>query len=197
MEDDIRERLAARQFREAFELALERFKDKVFRLSFAMLHNESQAEDMTQDVFMRVWKALPGYTGAASVSTWIYTITRNACLTELKRRQNRPTVSLQAPELEPVLDTIPALQSRDPEAGAELDAQVLLARLPEKYRRVVTLFYLEQKSYEEVGAMLGLPLGTVKTFLFRARKALLQFVARNPSPTQAATAPPGVNPVPA
>lgn len=197
MEDDIRERLAARQFREAFELVLERFKDKVFRLSFAMLRDESQAEDMTQDVFMRVWKALPGYTGAASVSTWIYTITRNACLTELKRRQNRPTVSLQAPELESVLDGIPALQTTDPEGGAELDAHVLLARLPEKYRRVVTLFYLEQKSYEEVGAMLGLPLGTVKTFLFRARKALLQFVSRNPSPTQAATLPPGVKPVPA
>ena len=197
MEDDIRERLAARQFREAFELVLERFKDKVFRLSWTMLRDETQAEDMTQDVFMRVWKALPGYTGAASVSTWIYTITRNACLTELKRRQNRPTVSLQAPELESVLDGIPALQTTDPEGGTELDAQVLLARLPEKYRRVVTLFYLEQKSYEEVGAMLGLPLGTVKTLLFRARKALLQFASRNPSPTQVAAPPPGVKPMPA
>ena len=189
MEDDIRERLAARQFREAFELVLERFQDKVFRLSFAMLRSETLAEDMTQDVLMKVWKALPGYTGAASVSTWLYTITRNTCLTELKRRQNRPTVSLNAPEFEDVADAIPALQTTDPEGGAEMDAHALLARLPEKYRRAVTLFYLEQKSYEEVGAMLGLPLGTVKIFLFRARKELLQLASRVPLPPATAASP--------
>jgi len=189
MEDDIRERLAARQFREAFELVLERFKEKVFRLSYAMLRSETLAEDMTQDVFMKVWKALPGYTGVASVSTWLYTITRNTCLTELKRRQNRPTVSLNAPEFEDVADAIPALQTTDPEGGAEMDAHALLVRLPEKYRRVVTLFYLEQKSYEEVGAMLGLPLGTVKTFLFRARKELLKLASHVPLPPATAASP--------
>ena len=171
MEDDIRERLAARQYREAFERILERFKDKVFRLAISLVRDETVAEDMTQDIFIKVWKALPGYHGAASVSTWLYTIARNTCLTELKRRAHRPTVSLHAPEIEAVVDALPAMQTSDPEAGASLDAQALLARLPEKYRRVVTLFYLEQKSYEEVGALLGLPLGTVKTFLFRREKS--------------------------
>ena len=189
MEDDIRERLAARQFPEAFELVLERFRDKVFRLAFAMLRSETLAEDMTQDVFIKVWKALPGYTGAASVSTWLYTITRNTCLTELKRRQSRPTVSLDGPELEDVVDCLPAMQTTDPESGVEADAHALLSRLPDKYRRVVTLFYLEQKSYEEVAAMLGLPLGTVKTFLFRARKELLRLASRAPNPATPAAAP--------
>ena len=55
----------------------------------------------------------------------------------------------------------------------------MLARLPEKYRSVITLFYLEQKSYEEVSAMLGIPMGTVKTFLFRAKKELLKFNRKN------------------
>ena len=57
----------------------------------------------------------------------------------------------------------------------------MLGQLPEKYRQVVTLFYLEAKSYEEVGAMLGLPLGTVKTFLYRAKQELLKIAARRPN----------------
>ena len=182
MEDDIRQRLDAQEFGAAFELLLERFRDKVFRLSFSLLRDETQAEDMTQDVLIKIWKGLPGYQGGASLSTWIYTITRNACLTELKKRAARPTVSLQDPQLEEAVDALPAMQTSDPQSGTEMDVQVMLAQLPEKYRRVITLFYLEQKAYEEVAAMLGLPLGTVKTLLFRARKELLKIAARRPMP---------------
>jgi RNA polymerase sigma-70 factor (ECF subfamily) len=182
MEDDIRQRLDAQEFGAAFELLLERFRDKVFRLSFSLLRDETQAEDMTQDVLIKIWKGLPGYQGGASLSTWIYTITRNACLTELKKRAARPTVSLQDPQLEEVVDALPAMQTSDPQSGTEMDVQVMLAQLPEKYRRVITLFYLEQKAYDEVAAMLGLPLGTVKTLLFRARKELLKIAARRPMP---------------
>jgi RNA polymerase sigma-70 factor, ECF subfamily len=174
MEDDIQQRLDAGQDHAAFELLLDRFKDKVFRLAFSMMHNETQAEDMAQDVFVKIWKALPGYHGGASLSTWIYTITRNTCLTELKKRGTRPTVSLHAPEIEAAADTIPALQSAGPEPGAEMDVATLLADLPEKYRQVITLFYLEQKAYDEIALMLGLPLGTVKTLLFRAKRELLK-----------------------
>ncbi len=138
-----------------------------------MLRNQTQAEDAAQEIFLRVWKGLPGYNGAASLSTWIYTIARNTCLTELKKRASRPTVSLDDVGFEGTLDHLPEMQTTDPETGAEMDLHHMLQRLPEKYRRVLTLFYLEQKSYEEVGALLGLPLGTVKTFLYRARKELM------------------------
>ncbi|MBE7500628.1 MAG: RNA polymerase sigma factor [Verrucomicrobiales bacterium] len=180
MDDAIRERLAARAYREAFERLLEVYQERVFRLAVSMLRNETAAEDVTQDIFLKVWKALPGYQGAAALSTWLYAIARNTCLTELKRRSHRPTVSLDAPEFDGAGESLPALQTTDPEGGVELDVQALLVRLPEKYRRVVTLFYLEQKSYEEVAALLGLPLGTVKTFLFRARKSLLDLAQRPP-----------------
>lgn len=179
MEDDIQLRLGARQYREAFELLLERFKDKVFRLAFSMMRNETQAEDVAQEVFVKIWKALPGYHGGASLSTWIYTITRNTCLTELKKRTTRPTVSLHDPEMEAVADGLSALQTSDAEAGTERDVAALLAELPEKYRQVITLFYLEQKAYEEVAVMLGIPLGTVKTLLFRAKKELLRIGTRD------------------
>ena len=178
MEEDIQQQLTERQYAPAFELLLEQFKDRVFRLAFSMMHNETQAEDVAQDVFVKIWKALPGYHGSASLSTWIYTITRNTCLTELKKRSTRPTVSLHEPEMEAVADTIPALQATDADAGAEMDVEALLAELPEKYRRVISLFYLEQKAYDEVAAMLGIPLGTVKTLLFRAKKELLKIGTR-------------------
>ena len=179
MEDkDILGLLEARQYSEAFAPLLERFKDKVFRLAFSIMHNETQAEDVTQDVLVKIWKGLPTYHGGASLSTWIYAITRNTCLTELKRRDSHPTVSLQEPEMEAASAWIPALQSLDPEPGSEMDVEILLAKLPGKYRQVITLFYLEQRAYEEVALMLGIPLGTVKTLLFRAKKELLRINSR-------------------
>ena len=198
MEEDIRQRLTAQQYGAAFELLLERFKEKVFRLAFSMMRNETQAEDVTQDVFVKIWKALPAYHGAASLSTWIYTITRNTCLTELKKRTTRPTVSLQEPGMEAAAHIIPSLQSADPEAGAGMDVEALLAELPEKYRQVITLFYLEQKAYEEVATMLAMPLGTVKTLLFRAKKELLKIGNRQaqmvPAESSTSASPPNTNP---
>ena len=178
MDDDIRQRLDAGEFHEAFERLVERYSRKVFHLAFSMVRNETQAEDMTQEILLRAWKGLPGYHGGASLSTWLYTIARNTCLTELKRRAARPTVSLHEPELEGALESLPALQTSDRESGLAMDVNHLLEQLPKKYRQVVTLFYLEQKSYEEVGSLLGLPLGTVKTFLYRAKKELLKLSAR-------------------
>ena len=179
MEDkDILGLLEARQYSGAFALLLERFKGKVFRLAISIMRNETHAEDVAQDVLVKIWKGLPAYHGGASLSTWIYTITRNTCFTELKRRDRHPTVSLQEPEMEAASGWIPALQSADPEPGSEMDVASLLTKLPENYRQVITLFYLEQKAYEEVALMLGIPLGTVKTLLFRAKKELLRINSR-------------------
>ena len=182
-DEDIRQRLQAGQYQEAFERLVARYSQKVFHLAFSMLRDETQAEDMTQDIFVKIWKGLPGYHGGASLSTWIYAIARNTCLTELKKRAARPTVSLQEPGLEAAWEASPTFQSAAPEGGLDLDVQHLLNQLPEKYRQVVTLFYLEQKSYEEVGALLALPLGTVKTLLYRAKKELLK-LSRRHAPAQ-------------
>ena len=181
-DSDIERTLAASQYREAFGLLFARYREKVFRLSFSLLRNETQAEDAAQDAFLRIWKGLPTYHGGASLSTWIYTITRNTCLTEITRRGRHPTVSLQEPEWEQTSDSISSLQFAPAESGAEMDVKILLAKLPEKYRQVITLFYLEQKAYEEVASMLGMPLGTVKTLLFRAKKELLRINSRSSQP---------------
>lgn len=185
MEDqDILDRLAARQYSEAFTPLVERYKNKVFRLASGLVRQETLAEDLTQEVFLKIWKALPTFHGGATLSTWIYTITRNTCLTELSRRHRQPTISLQDPGMEAADDWVVALQARDPEPGLVQEVDGLLAQLPEAYRQVITLFYLEQKAYEEVARALGLPLGTVKTLLFRAKKALVQ-ISQRPVPVAA------------
>ena len=171
-ESDIHELLEANRLREAFERIVDRFQEKVFHLALSLSRNHATAADLAQEAFLRVWKALPGYNGTASLSTWIYTITRNACLTELKRSSRRQAVPLDAPESEELAGSLAAPECL--EAGAVDDIEASLAGLPEHYRRVLELYYLEQKSYEETSALLGLPMGTVKTHLFRARKELVR-----------------------
>lgn len=168
---DIQALLQAKKYREAFALLLPRYRDKIFRLTFSMLRNHAMAEDTTQDVLMRVWKALPGYGAQASLSTWIYAISRNACLSELRKK--RPTVSMDGDEDE-YNPEVAALAAPDPDDSATVSVTQLLDQLPERYRQAVTLFYMEDKSYEQTAASLGLPLGTVKALLHRARKRLIE-----------------------
>jgi RNA polymerase sigma-70 factor (ECF subfamily) len=167
MDDDIRSRLETQQYCDAFELILERYKNKVFRLAYSMLHDPTQAEDSTQDVFVRIWKGLPGYHGGASLSTWIYAIARNTCLTAL--RSAPAPLSLEEPGVRMAAE---ARRETPREAPGAPDLEYLVSRLPEKYRRVIALYYMEEKSYEEVARMLDLPMGTVKAHLHRAKKEL-------------------------
>lgn len=175
-ESDIRQLLATGRLREAFERIVDAFQVKVFHLALGLTRSEHTARDLAQEALLRVWKALPAYNGNASLSTWIYTITRNVCLTELKRAGRRSAVSLDAPES---AGTLAALAAPEHAIGGEaLDVAALLDQLPQKYHLVLRLFYLEQKSLLETAALLGLPIGTVKTNLFRARQELARLAAR-------------------
>ncbi|PZN33383.1 MAG: RNA polymerase subunit sigma-24 [Proteobacteria bacterium] len=175
---DIHERLRGRDYREAFTLLLPRYRDKVFRLSVSMLRDQARAEDITQEVFLRIWRALPGFQGQSALSTWIYAITKNACLSELRKR--RPQVSLDDDEYDSEVASLAAPEVDD---SATVSVGQLLERLPERYRQVVTLFYMEDKSYDQTAASLGLPLGTVKALLHRARKRLIELTREDAAST--------------
>lgn len=152
----------------AFECLMARYRTKVYRLALSYVRNPADAEDLAQEAFVRLWRALPLYDGRASFSTWLYVIARNACLSELRRRGVRPATSLED-AAEPVA---PAAGGRA--ADARLDCETLVDTLPEPQRQVMRLFYLEDRSYEQVAAMLDMPLNTVKSHLRRARARLAE-----------------------
>ncbi|HEY1756518.1 MAG TPA: RNA polymerase sigma factor [Bryobacteraceae bacterium] len=168
MDEEIRAHLDAEQWAEAFDLLLRQYQTKVFHLAFSILGNREQAEDAAQEIFIRIWRALPGYRGLSSISTWVYSIARNCCLTALKSAGSRRTVSLEDAGARAAAE-----KKSDPPSGPHSpDLARLIEELPEKQRQVVALFYLEEKSYEEVSRLLNIPLGTVKTHLHRARNTL-------------------------
>jgi RNA polymerase sigma-70 factor (ECF subfamily) len=169
MDDDIRDKLSAGHLREAFELLLARYQRKVFRLAYSILGDEAAAEETAQDIFLQIWKVLPGYRGEASLSTWIYVITRNRCLTQRKKIRAAHTASMEEPGIRAQAEARIAFH---PERSNGPDIAALIAELPLPYRQALILFYMEEKSYEEVSAMLDLPVGTVKTYLHRARKQM-------------------------
>jgi len=77
-----------------FESLIERFQGKVFRLAYSMVGDRAAAEDLSQEVFVRIWKALPGYRGESSLATWVFAIARNACLSRRRREAARRAASL-------------------------------------------------------------------------------------------------------
>ena len=170
-DQDIVELLRGGAVEAAFERLVERYERKVYRLCCSLLRDPDQAQDAAQESLVRVWKALSKYDQRASLSTWIYTITRNRCLTAIERR--RDLDSLSDPEVEHEAE---AAQAVGPASEQDHLAVLreLVDALPERYRRVLTLFYYEERSVAEVAQMLGLPEGTVKTNLFRARAALIE-----------------------
>jgi len=151
----------------AFNCLVEQYERGVYRLCYAILKDAAQAEDAAQEALIRVWKALPRFDGRAALSTWIYAIARNRCLTALTRRRDQ--LSLSEPDVAAAAaDALPA--APQPESSGLLSE--LVDALPERYRRPLTLYYYEDCSVTDVAAQLGVPEGTVKTNLFRARAAL-------------------------
>ena len=165
---DIVELLQAGHRDRAFEELLRRYESKIYRLCCALLRDRSLAEDAAQESIVRVWRSLASYDGRAALSSWLYAIARNRCLTALASRRSFEPL----PDDEHEGPAAPAARSDEAlETGSERLRELVNA-LPERLRRVLVLYYFEERSVGEVALMLGCPEGTVKTALFRARAAL-------------------------
>lgn len=159
----------------AFTAIVQRYEGKIYRLCYALLREPMQAEEAAQESLIRVWKALDTFDGRASLSTWIYAVTRNRCLTALERR--RTSESLSDCDVEAEVLNMAGPTPTESDEGPRL-LRELIELLPERLRRTLLLFYFEDRSVSEVAAMLGCPEGTVKTNLFRARAALTEQLHR-------------------
>lgn len=168
MDEPIVDSLRAGRSTEAFEALVAAYRRRVFGIAYAILRSRAAAEDVAQEVFVKLWRSLEGYDGRAQLSTWIYAITRNAAISALRRE--RPTSSLSEPA---VLAAAEAQAGQTDRCGAD-DATLwrAVAALPDAQRQVVTLYYQDERPVEEVAEMLGMPANTVKTHLHRARARL-------------------------
>jgi len=156
---------------------MQRYRQKVLHLALSIVRDPALAEDLAQTAFVKAWQALPRFDGRAALSTWLYTITRNTCLTAVERERRLVPLEDFAEVADDDGDPMvfgrgQASAETAGQAAAEYDVTKLLEQLPEPYRRVVVLFYLEDRSCEEVGELLSMPTGTVKALLHRGRKKL-------------------------
>ena len=152
---------------DAFRELVDLYKDLVFALIARTVQDRARAEDLAQDVFLRIHRGLPYFRGEARLSTWIYRIVANVCVQDHSRA--RTDVSLDD-ERTTVRPSSADRQFRDLELRDRLEKAI--ARLPANYRLLVAAHYLEGVQYEDLAEAMQLPLGTLKTQLYRAKQQL-------------------------
>ena len=160
----------------AFAELVDRYKHKVHWL-VRRTAGAGEAEDLTQEVFLRAYQALPGFRGESKFSTWLYKIARNLCLSTLRKQgRHGGEVSFEEAAEEKIQHLLTHPQDRLEEEIEKRDVSrrvhELINRLPEQYRTALTLFYLNQARYEEIAEIMDVPMGTVKTCIRRGRLRL-------------------------
>ncbi len=159
---------------EAFAQLVQRYQRTVFNLVYRMLQQYEEATEITQETFLAAWQGLPSFRGDARFPTWLYRIAYNCSLKQLELRKRDRALQI-ALEAEKTLEQANDQQRENAELDAH-DRQMLvqehLSQLPSKYRIVLVLRHLQDMTYEEMAEILTMPVGTIKTHLFRARNLL-------------------------
>jgi RNA polymerase sigma-70 factor (ECF subfamily) len=167
----------------AFAELVDKYKQPVMNLVYRFLRDATEAEDLAQNVFVQVYKSAPRYEVAARFSTWLFTIARNLCLNELRRRSRHPADSLEGSGGSESEDQ-PARQFEDPKASqppetllhGELEQKVdeAVAALPEAQRTAIVLCRRDDLSYEDIAKIIGCSLSATKSLIHRGRETLKQ-----------------------
>jgi len=152
----------------AFGELVERYKHLVYGMVWRLTSDRSRADDLAQDVFLKIYRGLPYFRGEARLSTWIFRIVSNVCAQNpSQRRQEMSASAVREP-------------GRDDAAFAELELRDRLdkaiAQLPENYRVLIAAHYLQGVQYEALAEALDIPVGTVKTHLYRAKRRLRELL---------------------
>ncbi len=162
----------------AYKLLMNKYHDAIFSFVYRMIHDREQVEDLTQEAFIKAFSSLKSFNDEYAFSTWLYKIATNNCIDHIRKRKLQ-TFSIDKPIESKDSDYSFELSDDSYEADKELisDQKSLLLNkaigtLPEKYKKVIQLRHVEEKSYEEIADELDLPIGTVKAHIFRARELL-------------------------
>ena len=175
---------AARGDERAFEVLVNDTQKMVYHICMKMTGDPEEALDLSQETYLKAWRALPQYKGESKFSTWICRIASNTCLDHLRKQNRNKEHDLVSLDEDISLSRQIADLSGDPEtlvvrsADREL-VQKAFMRLPEEERLLLSLRAFEELSYDEIGAMLNLKSGTVKSRIFRAREKIRRNLSVN------------------
>jgi RNA polymerase sigma-70 factor (ECF subfamily) len=167
-DDVVLVRRAAAGARPAFAELVRRHQGKVRGLLLRLCGDRTLADDLAQEVFLRAYRGLCGFEGRASFGTWLYRISYNAYLNHSTRVRKFSAL----PDGYDSATAAPEDALSPPRSDLRRDLDGAVAELPERYRGVVVLYYMQDLSYPEIAEILELPLGTVKTHLHRAKRLL-------------------------
>ena len=188
VDDSLLVRRAKRGDQNAVDALLRVHYDTVRAICHRIVINKSDAEDATQMALISIVRAIPSFDGRSKFSTWIYRIATNAALDEVRRIKRRPLPT----DKESVYDSPAGDQTQA--VDAQMDVSAALAQLPEEYRTTIVLRHVADLDYEEIAAIQGVPVGTVRSRLARGRAQLAEILgnqnAHSDRQTKTTTAPP-------
>ncbi|WP_243300496.1 RNA polymerase sigma factor SigW [Bacillus litorisediminis] len=162
----------------AYGEIVEIYKDKVFQLCYRILGNRHEAEDIAQEAFIRAYVNIQKFNPSRKFSTWLYRIATNLCIDRIRKKKPDYYLDAEVPGTDGLtMYSQVAIDTKMPEEEMEsLELQELIQneilKLPEKYRSVIVLKYIEELPLQEISEILEIPLGTVKTRIHRGREAL-------------------------
>jgi len=163
----------------AFSDLVDGYKDLVFTLAIRMLGNREEAEEVSQDVFIKVYKSLPNFKGDSKISTWIYRIAYNTCLDRIKKiKKKRTHTDLNHIDQIAYADLDTAFDKMVQAERSEMIDRCL-SKLSAEDAGILTLFYLEEKNLQEIEETTNLSVNTLKVRLFRARKRLASIMEKS------------------
>lgn len=166
----------------AFAILVERYKDLVFTLTIRMLKNREEAEEVSQDTFIKVYKSLSKFKGDSKFSTWIYRVAYNTCLDRIKknkRQWNDVTIDeFTEHKIKTIDDALENLEKFE----QQRTIQECIQQLPSDDSFILTLFYFEDLSLEEISKIVNIDANTIKVRLFRSRKKLASILRQKLEP---------------
>jgi RNA polymerase sigma-70 factor (ECF subfamily) len=163
---------------QAYKKLMNKYHDAIFNFIYRMVHDRQQVEDLTQEAFIKAFSSLKNFNDEYAFSTWLYKIATNNSIDFIRKRKLQ-MYSIDKPIESKDSDYTFELPDESYEADKDLISDqrtkllnAAIAKLPEKYKKVIRLRHVEERSYEEIAEILNLPIGTVKAHIFRAREVL-------------------------
>lgn len=162
----------------AFDLLVRKYQHKIAKLVMRYIHDRSEVEDVTQEAFIKAYRAIGSFRGESAFYTWLYRIAINTAKNYLVAQGRRvPTTDVEAEEAEQIFDAPALREVATPESSALTDEIAgtvarALKNLPEDLRTAITLREIDGLSYEEIASVMDCPIGTVRSRIFRAREAI-------------------------